>query len=216
MKTVKVGLVDDHKLIIDAMTLMVNSFKGYRVVLQAFSGLDLIEKLKKTADEPDIILLDVNMPVMNGFETAAWLTANKPLINLVALSMNDDDLSLIKMMRSGCKGYLLKDTGNADLNKALDEVMSKGFHYNEFITGKLIHTLNKNDDALLNPVKLSENETSFLKMACTEMTYKEIASKMNLAERTIDGYRDALFDKLNVKSRVGLVLYAIKQGIVQL
>jgi DNA-binding NarL/FixJ family response regulator len=216
MKKIKVGLVDDHKLIIDAMTLMVNSFETYQVVLQAFNGIDMIAKMEIAKEEPEIILLDVNMPQMNGFETAAWLTAHKPLINLVALSMNDDDLSLIKMIRNGCKGYLLKDAGNGELKKALDEVMNKGFYYNEYVTGKLINTINRNDDAVLNPVKLSKNETAFLINACTEMTYKEIAAKLFVSDRTIDGYRDALFDKLQVKTRVGLVVYAIKNGIVQL
>lgn len=215
MKTIKVGLIDDHQLINQALVAMVNSYEGYAVVLQAFNGTDMIKKLQTIEEDPDIILLDVNMPLMNGFETAAWLTANKPLINLLALSMNDDDISLIKMMRSGCKGYLLKESSNNELKKALDEVMTKGYYYNEFVTGKLIHTLNKNDDSLLTQVKLNEKETEFLKMACTEMTYKDIAAKMFVSERTIDGYRDSLFDKLHIKTRVGLVLYAIKQGVVQ-
>ncbi len=215
MKKFKVGLVDDHALIIDALTLMINTFSHYEVVITARDGKDLLQKLSQTETEPDVLLLDVNMPVMNGFETASWIYQHKPGIKMIALSMNDDDLSLVKMLRCGCKGYLLKDSSFSELQTALDDVMYKGFHYNEFVSGKLIHTLNKNDEALLSPVRLSDKELEFLKLACTEMTYKEIAVEMIVAERTIDGYREKLADKLHVKSRVGLVLYAIKNGIVQ-
>jgi DNA-binding NarL/FixJ family response regulator len=112
----------------------------------------------------------------------------------------------------------LKDTDPAELRSAIEAVLTKGFYYSEMVTGRLIHTINTMDDdnSSQNLLGLNEREIEFLKLAATEMTYKEIAEKMFLSPRTIDGYRDALFEKLNIKSRVGLVLFAIKNGIVSL
>ena len=121
------------------------------------------------------------------------------------------------MFKAGARGYILKDCEPSELKAALDSIMKKGYYYSELVTGKLIHSINKLDEDgdVRNLSPLSEREIQFLKFACTEMTYKEIADKMFLSPRTIDGYRDALFEKLNLKTRVGLVMYAIKNGIVQ-
>jgi two-component system invasion response regulator UvrY len=167
---------------------------------------------------PDLVLLDINMPLKDGFETARWLRDNHPDVRVMALSMLDNEQSIIRMLRMGAKGYILKDTHPREFKTALDTVMQKGFYYSEMVTGKLINAVNNLDtaaDEVTTLVKLTEKEIEFLKLACTEMTYKEIADKMNLSPRTIDGYRDALFEKLKVRTRVGLVMYAIKNDIVR-
>ena len=131
--------------------------------------------------------------------------------------MYDDENAIIRMLKNGAKGYILKDTEPAELRAAMESILSKGFYYSEMVTGRLMHTINTMDDegsTAKNITRLNERETEFLKLAATEMTYKEIADQMHLSPRTIDGYRDALFERLNVKSRVGLVLFAIKNGIV--
>ena len=132
--------------------------------------------------------------------------------------MYDNENSIIRMLKCGAKGYILKDSEPAELKAAIDAVLTKGYYYSDLVSGKLIHAINKIDDegSDINTVSnLSERETDFLKYACTEMTYKEIADKMFVSPRTIDGYRDTLFEKLNVKTRVGLVIYTIKNGIFQ-
>jgi len=118
------------------------------------------------------------------------------------------------MIRAGCKGYLLKDCTQTELHKAMTEIIEKGFYYVDYVTGKLIHTIHKEEKSQENGIKLTERESEFLQYAASEMTYKEIATTMKLSERTIDGYREALFEKLQVKSRVGLVLFAIRLGWV--
>lgn len=123
------------------------------------------------------------------------------------------------MFKAGAKGYILKDCDPDELKAALNTVIIKGFYYSEMVTGKLIHTINALDEKAAytkNVIKLNDREINFLKLACTELTYKEIADKMFLSPRTIDGYRDDLFQKLNLKTRVGLVMYAIKNGIINL
>ena len=159
------------------------------------------------------------MPEMDGYQTAAWLKENHPGIKVLALSMYDHEISIIRMFKAGAKGYILKDSDPSELKTALYSVIHKDFYYSELVTGSLIHNINSRsdeDDYGSAATHLSEREINFLKLTCSELTYKEIADRMCLSPRTIDGYRDALFEKLNAKTRVGLVMYAIKQGIVPL
>jgi two-component system, NarL family, invasion response regulator UvrY len=189
------------------------------VLFEADNGKDFMEKLKSSAI-PDIALMDINMPMMDGYDTTQWLKINYPLVKVLALSMYDDENAIIRMLRSGAKGYILKDSDPSELKDALHALVTKGFYHSELVTGKLIHTINHLDEpahaSVKNMLGLNEREIEFLKLVCTEMTYKEIAEQMFLSPRTIDGYRDNLFEKLQLKSRVGLVLFTIKNGIVNL
>ncbi|MES1217620.1 MAG: response regulator transcription factor [Bacteroidota bacterium] len=213
---IKVALADDHVLLRNGLAGLINSFDDYEVIFEADNGADLQNKIKKD-EAPDLVLMDINMPTLDGFATAEWLRQNFPLAKVLALSMYDNENSIIRMFKAGARGYILKDCEPAELKAALDSIIKKGYYYSELVTGKLIHSINKMDDdaGIKNLSSLNERELEFLKYACTEMTYKEIADKMFLSPRTIDGYRDALFEKLNLKTRVGLVMYAIKNGIVQ-
>ena len=213
-----VALIDDHVLLRNGLANLIESFGDYKVLFQADNGQQFIDTLRKGV-VPDIALIDINMPIMDGHETAIWIRKNHYNINVLALSMYDDENSIIKMFKAGAKGYILKDCDPSELKIALQALVTKGFYYSEMITGKLIHTINTSDEREMlakKIIKLNEREITFLKLACTEYTYKEIADKMFVSSRTVDGYRDSLFEKLNVKSRVGLVMYAIKNGIITL
>ena len=208
-------LTDDHTLLRNGLAALVKSL-GHTVLFEADNGKDFIKKLDKN-NLPEMVLLDINMPEMDGYETAQWIKNNCPQIKVLALSMYDNEASIIRMLKSGAKGYILKDSEPAELKAAIDAILNKGYYYSDLVSGKLIHAINKIDDegSDTNTVNnLNERETGFLKYACTELTYKEIADKMFVSPRTIDGYRDALFEKLHVKTRVGLVMYAIKNGVV--
>ena len=211
---VSIAIVDDHQLFLRSLALMLSGFDHYAVTIEALNGKDLQQKIKIAAVPPQIILIDVNMPVMDGMETTAWVHKNYPGIKLVALSVNDSDKAIIGMIRAGCCAYLLKDIHPVELEKALDEIHNKGF-YNADAGNinyrRLMMYEDKND-----PLYITEKEKQFLQFACTEMSYKQIADLMSVAERTIDGYRDSLFLKFGVHSRVGLVLEAIKRELVRL
>ncbi|MEO8413431.1 MAG: response regulator transcription factor [Ginsengibacter sp.] len=211
-------LVDDHVLLRNGLATLIESFGDYTVLFQADNGKSFIEALT-AGNLPGIVLMDINMPVMDGYETALWLKKNHPKIKIIALSMYDNEHAIIRMFQAGAKGYILKDCEPSELKTALESLVSKGFYYSEMITGKLIHTINTMDEignGLKHIVELNDREITFLKLACTELTYKEIAEQMFLSPRTIDGYRDELFQKLNVKTRVGLVMFAIKNSIMSI
>jgi len=208
-------LVDDHSLLRIGLAQLLQSI-GFTVVFEADDGKEFIDKLQRST-LPDVVLMDINMPGMDGFETTQWLKINHPDIKVLALSMYDNESSIIRMLKCGAKGYILKDSEPAELKAAIDDLVSKGYYYSDLVSGKLIHAINKIEDegsAMHTFINLNERETDFLKYACTELTYKEIADKMFVSPRTIDGYRDALFEKLHLKTRVGLVMYAIKNGLV--
>ncbi|HSN08644.1 MAG TPA: response regulator transcription factor [Hanamia sp.] len=214
----KVVLIDDHILLRNGLANLIESFGNYKVLFQADNGEHFIEKLD-ASNLPDIILMDINMPIKDGFETSLWLKEKHPEIKILALSMYDNENSIIKMFKAGAKGYILKDCDPSELKTALNALATKGFFYSEMVTGKLIHSINALDEQehfANNKVQLNDRETTFLKLVCSELTYKEIAEKMYVSPRTIDGYRDDLFEKLKVKTRVGLVMYAIKIGVVVL
>jgi DNA-binding NarL/FixJ family response regulator len=213
---INIALVDDHVLLRNGLASLVRSI-GYNVALEADNGRDFINRLG-SGSLPDLVLMDINMPQMDGYETTLWLKKNHPGIRVLALSMYDDENAVIRMLKNGARGYILKESEPSELKAAINAVMEKGFYYSEMVTGRLVHSISGMDEESHNTqqvMNLTEREIEFLKLACTEMTYKEIADKLHLSPRTVDGYRDALFQKLELKTRTGLVIYSIKNGIVQ-
>lgn len=206
----KVVIIDDHILFAQALQTLVNTFDNFTVLSHARNGEEFLHLLNNNL-QPDIALMDINMPVMNGIETMRWINKNKPDLKVLALSMDDDEDTIITMLRAGAKGYLLKDINPGVLEDALKEVVTKGFYYSDRITNTVLRSLHQSGEQ--SPQHLKDREIEFLKLVCTEKTYKEIASEMILSPKTIDGYREALFEKLQVRSRVGLVLYAIKNKL---
>lgn len=205
-KDINIALVDDHQLFRKGMLELLDNFAGYKVVLEANNGKQLIQKIQ-SKPAIDIVVLDINMREMDGYETSAWLNKHHPNIKILALTMYDNESSVIKMLRSGARGYILKDSTPGDLKFALDSLVQKGFYQSDLMSKVLLNSVNTQE------VEFNDREIDFLKLACTELTYKEIADKMCLSPRTIDGYREGLFEKLHVKNRVGLVVYAIKNGV---
>ena len=210
-----VALVDDHILLRSSLARIITNFEGYFVLFQADNGQHFIDQITKK-NTPDIVLLDISMPVMDGFETAKWIKNNLPDTKVLVLSMMDNDTTIIRMINLGISGFILKDSKPAILKEAFDCILPKGFYTNELVSNSMLHFVNNSNNSLSNKSnQLTEKEREFIKFACTEMTYKEIALQMGTSARNIDMYRDQVFEKLEIKSRVGLVLYAIKEGFVQ-
>ena len=213
----KLALVDDHALLRQGLAGLLSAL-GYEILHECDNGIDLMKQLDQK-NLPDVVLMDIQMPEMDGYEATLWLTKNHPSVHVLALSMLNSETSVIRMIKNGARGYIMKDANPIELKTAIEAVMKTGFHYTDKVTGRLVHSIDQMDDDLgTNKIvlSLSEREIEFLKLASTEMTYKEIATQMCLSPRTIDGYRDVLFEKLNARSRIGLVLFSIRNGIIQL
>ena len=210
--TITVGIADDERLFVKSLATLINTFPRFKTVIDALSGEDLLHTLETGTVQPDIILLDVNMKGIDGIETANRISQKFPVIKLAALSMKDDNTTIISMLKAGCCAYLVKDINPDELEKALDEISMKGYYNADAanINYRRLIMQNKKEQSL----QLTEREKSFLQLACSDMTYKQIAAQMHLSERTIDGYRDSIFEKFNVQSRVGMAMEAIRRKIV--
>ncbi|RXG22396.1 response regulator transcription factor [Leeuwenhoekiella marinoflava] len=206
----KVALVDDHTLLSEAIGGLVRQFINFEVVNISVNGKEFINYLENAdSDKPDVVLMDVKMPVMGGVETTKYLSKHYPRIKVLALSVEEEESVVMQMIRSGAKGYLLKDTRKSILEQALLEVINYGFYY----TNTVERIVSQTENLYEEEVVLKDREIEFIKHACTEMTYKQIAEKMFLSPKTIEGYRESVFQKLGLKNRTGLVIYAIKNNI---
>ena len=203
-----IAIVDDHTLFRNGVAALMNEFDELAISFQAENG-EQMQQLIKKHPLPEVILMDINMPVMDGYATTAWLKVNYPQIKVLALSMFEDDNAVIRMIRSGAGGYILKESKPRELLEAIKILHEKGVFINELVSGKLIRSISSKE----NEIILSKKELEFLKLSCSELTYKEIADKMFVSPRTVDNYRESLFEKLGLKSRTGLVLYAIQNDI---
>ena len=206
----RIAIVDDHVLIAQAIKGIISNFNNFEVIYECENGKELIDKITKKNQLPDIVLLDISMPIMNGFDTAQWLQEHHPDVMVVVLSMQTDEESVNKMIKYGAKSYLLKNSHPRDLEMALNTMVENGYYYPDWASRLIFSGMNKTNGKLSN--KLSEREKEFLRYCITEMSYKEIAELMHCSPRTVESYRDNLFEKLDLKSRVGLAVYAIKNG----
>lgn len=213
METIKVAIVDDHKLVSKALENMISLNPNFQVTMNCFNGQDFIDELQKTKTHPDVVLMDINMPIKNGIETTAEVSRKFPNLKVIALTMEDNEGTIIKMMKAGAKGYLLKDMSPDILFNAINIVHEKGIFYTDMVTQSLLKI--KTEEKFMKELDetLKDRELEFIRLACSELTYREIARQMCVSPRTIDGYRDSIFSKLNVKTRVGIVLFAIKHNL---
>ncbi|WP_203296633.1 response regulator transcription factor [Luteirhabdus pelagi] len=205
----RIVVVDDHTLLLEAIGGLVRGFENFEVLYLCKNGQELLDKFKIPANVPDVVLMDINMPVRNGIETTKILAEKYPEVKVLALSVEENESTILKMLRAGAKGYLMKDTEKSVLREALEQVMEKGYYHTNTIARILVGSLTKSHE----DTELKEREVEFIQHACTEMTYKEIADKMCLSPKTIEGYRDSIYEKLNIKNRIGLMLYAIRNNL---
>ncbi|MDB5262280.1 MAG: DNA-binding response regulator [Adhaeribacter sp.] len=208
-KTTRVALVDDHKLFRKGMLELINGFTGYEVVWEAENGKDFTQKISPQ-NLPDIVLLDISMPMMDGYETARWMEQRFPEVKILALSMHNDDETILKMLKSGVNGYVLKNADPAELKAALKALEQEGSYYSGRVTEILVKSIHGSKPP---KVELNDREIAFLKLTCTELPYKSFAPILKINPRLVEDTREKLFRKLEVVSRVGLVIYAIKEGL---
>lgn len=214
MKKIDIVLVDDHIMLRNGLAVLLEA-KGFNVLFEASNGKEFTERLN-AKQLPDIVLMDISMPEMNGFETTLWLQKNYPQVKVLALSMFDTESKVIKMLKCGARGYLLKNSKPKELIEAIETIEKSGFYLSDLVNSNMSKALLTNEINNNTLMELTEREIQFLKYCCTELSYKEIATEMNIGHRTVDGYREAIFQKLDIHTRIGLVMYAVKNGIVNI
>ena len=213
---IKIALVDDHTLFRKGLKSLIAELSNpCEIVWEADNGKECLAKLKEHT-VPHVLIMDVSMPVMNGYELAEILKERYAQLPVLVVSMIEKEESLIKLLRLGIRGYLSKDIEPDELELAIQSIVNKGYYYTDHVTGKLIKAIKNDNSQIQSEIILSDREKQLLQLVCSDDTYKEIADKMNLSHKTVDTYRISLFEKLQVKSRTGLVLYAIKNGLVEI
>ena len=212
----RIGIVDAHNLFrkgIIQLMLLAERRHNYIITFEASNGKEMIEKMKERVI-PDIILIDINMPGMDGFESAKWLKHYHPAIRILALSGDTMEESIVRMLKSGAHGYLSKNIDVEELHKAIMGLKEKGYYLTEDLSGLLLSSFSSPGSFELEQ-SLNNREKDFLRLACTDLSYSDIANRMFVSPKTVDGYRQQLFEKFNVRSRVGLAMYAVKHGLVK-
>lgn len=220
----RIAIADDHTLFRKGLIKLLDEDR-YELLFDVENGNMLMDKIKENESNlPDIVIMDIEMPGMNGYEAVSYLRKHYPSVKILVVSMVDREEAIVRMLKLGVKGYLSKEMEPEDLRAALQSIINKDYYYTDFVTNKLVHSI-QNDTTCYEDKTgmlanheiwdhLNERQKEFVRYACTEMIYEEIADRMYVSPKTIDGYRDAVFEKFNVKSRVGLVLYAIKNKLV--
>ena len=209
-------IVDDHILIAKALGSIMSNFKHFEVLYECGNGKELQVKFTDKNNIPSIVLLDISMPIMDGFQTSKWLREAHPNVMVLALSMQDDEKSLIKMIKNGARGYLLKNVSPSELEKALKTIINNGYYYPEWASNIVINAMmgNSTENPIdTKPFDLTDKEKQFLSLCTTDLNYREIAIEMKCSHRTLENYRNNLCEKLEIKTRVGLAVFAIKSGL---
>lgn len=216
MMPINLAIADDHKIFRNGLKAMLEDYPDFNLLIEASNGKELIGQL--TTHTPDVILMDIKMPEMDGMQTTAYVNQHFKQIKILALSMHNEDKYIVDMMKAGASGYLLKNAEPEEIIEAISTVYNKGFYFNEHLSVTLIKQLvgpsSYNDSSNQQSVDLNDREIEVLKLVCQEHSNQEIADKIFLSVRTVEGYRARLFEKTGSKNLVGLVIFAIKKGII--
>ncbi len=208
---IPIAIADDHAVVRDSISNMLSGQGRFKVIIKAANGKDLVARLATANPMPEICILDIQMPEMNGYETMEYIKEHWPNLKVLALSMLEDEFAIIRMLKLGASGYLSKASDLDELQKALLFIHERGYYSSELIASNYFRSIKHNKPVAGN---ITDRQMEFLKYCCTELSMKEIADRMSISTSTALSYRNALCDKLGLTTRQGLAIYAIKSGIV--
>ena len=219
MGVIKVAIADDHKIFRKGVILSLRPYTNIKFVLEADHGQQLLDGLQDIATEekPDVILMDLRMPMKDGIETTKQVAKQFPQIHIIALTMFEDERFVSHMMEIGANGYLLKSADPAEIKRAIMEVMSKGYYLNNFVNRILLkksHSKTKAIPTLNSEITLNERERDVIKYICMEFTAQEIAQKLEVSPRTVEAIKDRLMERFGSKNTAGLVFFAVKNNLI--
>ncbi len=216
--SIKLAIADDQKLFLKGLKFLVSEFENIELVLEAENGRDLLEKMETI--QPDVILMDLKMPVMDGIEATEILKSRNSDVKIILLTMYNEERLIAHMMKIGANGYLLKDEEPEVLREAIEAVMDRGFFFNEYVSKALVKGLRMKGKPTLQSVapqaeaKLTRRELEVLQLICQEKTNSQIAEQLFLSPRTVEGHRRKLIEKVGVKNTAGLVIFAYRNGLM--
>lgn len=219
MDPIKVAIADDHKIFRKGVILSLKLYHNIKFVLEAENGEELIKEIENADAEtmPDIILMDLKMPVKDGIETTKYINKHFPDIRILILTMYEDERFVGHLMDSGANGYLLKSTDPEEIKQGIMDVMRTGFYLNNFVNRVLIkknYSKQKFNPNLNSEIVISNREKEVLSLVCLEYTAQEIAQKMDISARTVEAIKDRLMERFGVKNSVGLVFFAMKNSLI--
>ena len=212
---IKVAIADDHKIFRKGVILSQRHYSNIKFVLEADNGEELLNGLDEA--KPDVILMDLRMPVKDGIEATKFISKHYPKIAVIVLTMHEDDRFVTHLMENGANGYLLKSTDPAEIKKAITDVVSKGYYLNNFVNRILLkraHNKTKSIPSLNNDFPVTDKEKDVLRYICMEFTSHEIGQKMEISPRTVESIKERLMERFGVKNTAGLVFFAVKNNLV--
>lgn len=211
MSKIRIGIAEDFAVIRKSLITVLQLDRQLEIVAEAENGAEMIHKIKGMVHPPDVVILDINMPKMDGHDTLVALKKDYPEMRFIVLSQHNHSLIVARMLIAGANAFLHKNCDPKDLKRAIRVIMDEPFFQSELVKGELIKLIQQGKKGKVP--QLTAREIEFLRYCCTELPYKEIASRMNITERTTSFYRDELFTKLNIASRTGLAIFALSIGL---
>lgn len=217
MSKIKVAIADDHQLFREGLAFILEKEEDFDVLFDAENGEDLLQKLQKSLEPADVILMDIKMPVMDGMEATQQIKKQYPKMKIISISMYDQEDFVLHLLDLGVNGYLLKETSAQEVKKAIRTVKDKGYYFDDFVSQIMLSGLkrkNRNKPNVDGHVQITTREKDVLKLILKECTNHEIAEKLFISVRTVETHRKNLLDKFRVRNTVGLVIRALELGIL--
>lgn len=215
MSKIKIAIADDYKIFREGLKVGLSAEENFDVMLEADNGEELLKALETAT--PDVILMDLKMPLMDGMEATKAVRKKYPAIKVLVVTMYDDDKFIIHLMENGANGYLLKNTEPDEIKKSIYAVHENGYYFNDLVNKALLKKLvlkNNLKPSFNQNVELTEREMEVLKLICEEKTAAEIAKDIFLSPRSVEGIRQRLIEKIGVRNTAGLVMFAVKNNMV--
>lgn len=215
MADIKVAIADDHKIFRKGVILSLRHYSNLKFVLEADNGEELLSHIGDA--NPDVVLMDLRMPVKDGIETTKQISRLYPNISVIVLTMHEDERFVNHLMENGAHGYLLKSTDPSEIKRAITDVMTKGFYLNNFVNRILLkkaHSKSRALPSLNNDLDINEKERTVLRYICMEFTSLEIGEKMSISSRTVESIKERMMERFGLKNTAGLVFFAVKNNLI--